>query len=102
MFPALSSAPTASCIPTILPLPSLAAESSTASELVQVWPPSVERAVHTRVAATTLISNGPKIDEPQPPPIGAVRVPHTAYTSPVFWFTKMLPGPPESAHWRSC
>src|SRR3954451_13581344 len=102
MLPALSSAPTASCMPTILPLPWLAAASSTASELVHVWPPSVERAVLPRVAATTLISNGPKFDEPQPPATGALRVPQTAYTSPVFWLTKMLPGPPESAHWRSC
>src|SRR5436309_2590744 len=89
-------------MPTILPLPPLAFESSTDSELCHVCPPSIERATHTRVAATTLISNGPKIDDPQPPPIGALRVPQTAYTSPVRWLTKMLPGPPESAHWRSC
>ena len=73
--------------------------SSTAREVVHdPAEPSGEVATHTRVAATTFTSNGPKTDAPQPPAASALRVPHTAYTWPVFWLTKMLEGPPESEH----
>src|SRR5436190_18840783 len=98
MLPCLSSAAGESCIPTIW----FVAVWSTG--LVVRQEPSElsgDVATHTRVAATTLISKGPKIDAPQPPAIGAPRVPHTAYRRPVRWFTERLDGPPESAHWRS-
>src|SRR5579871_406372 len=101
-LPAESMAPGASCMPTMSEL----ARSSTASDCVH-WvgsalPDAGAVATHTRVAATTLTSNGPVTDAAQPPPAGcAPRVPKTAYTRPLDWLTKMFEGPPESAHWRS-
>src|SRR5258708_21519468 len=99
-LPAVSSAPGASCIPTMGP----AAFSSTASDWVHLPGVAVSAAcavaTQTRVAATTLTSKFPVIDAPQPP-AAELLVPKMAYTWPVFWLTVMPDGPPESAHWRS-
>src|SRR2546423_12765079 len=81
---------------------------STASESAhEPGLPSLERATHTRVPATTLISIGCPVAGAAHPPASncgancAARVVNTAYTSPLRRSTKMSLGPPESPHWRS-